>query len=371
MKNAVNVLFIGPLPEPLTGHSLACQVFLDELRKHHHVEVVNLSKSGFKNGVDSLGRIVQVLRILGAVWRRQATADVIYFTVSESFAGNLKDLVIYLLCFRRLGRMVIHLHGGAGLRGIMLGNAGPQRWVNEFFVRRLNGAIVLGKRHADVFARALPATKIHIVPNFAEDYLFAPPEIIDRKFQCTNPLRILYLSNLIPGKGYLELVDAFCGLDARAQASVTLDLAGGFASERDKRAFLDGIDGVAGIRYHGVVQGQSKRALLHQAHLFCLPTYFPYEGQPISLLEAYASGCAVLTTDHSGIRDVFEPETNGYEVAKGSVVSLRMALEKALANPERLRAMAARNLQAAQREYRESRFKTNVMRIVDGAIEHD
>jgi len=370
-KNAVNVLFIGPLPEPLTGHSLACQVLLDELRRHHRVEVVNLSKRSLKNGIDSIGRIVQVLKILFDVWRKQRSADVIYFTVSESLSGNVKDLLIYLLCFQRLERMVIHLHGGAGLRTIMLGRGGPQRWLNEFFVRRLGGAIVLGGRHADVFARALATTKIHIVPNFAEDYLFAPAESIDDKFQSPSPLRILFLSNLIPGKGYIELLDAFFGLDETAQASVTVDLAGAFASERDKRALLDRIDGVAQIRYHGVVQGERKRALFRQAHVFCLPTYFPYEGQPISLLEAYASGCAVITTDHSGIRDVFVPEANGYEVAKRSASSLRTAINRALANTECLRAMATRNLALAQREYRESRFKANIIQILDRAGAHE
>lgn len=361
----MNLLFIGPLPEPVTGQSLACQVLLGELTRHYHVEVINLRKRSLKHGVDSVGRVGEVLRIAVAVWRKRNAAKVIYLTVSESFAGNMKDLLIYLVCFRQLSRMVIHLHGGAGLRGIMLGKHGLHRRANEFFVRRVGGAIVLGPRHADIFAQVLPGEKIHIVPNFAQDYLFSDAESVERKFADTKPLRILYLSNLIPGKGYLELVDAFFAFDDQVRARVTIDFAGDFESAEQRQEFLRRIGGIPQLRYHGVVYGDRKRDLFHQAHVFCLPTYFPYEGQPISILEAYASGCAVITTDHSGIGDVFVGGVNGYEVAKRSPASIKAAIERVVGEPDRVRAMAAANLRAAESRYRTAGYNESLLRIID------
>jgi glycosyltransferase involved in cell wall biosynthesis len=361
----MNILFLGTLPHPITGQSLACQVFLDELNKHHRVDVVNLSKRGFRHGVDSAGRVVGVLRIVVAVWRRRNAAEVIYLTVSESFAGNMKDLLIYLVCFRRLSRMVIHLHGGAGLRGIMLGRRGLHRRANEFFLRRLGGAIVLGQRHADVFAQTLPGERIYIVPNFAQDYLFSDATSGERKFGDTAPLRILYLSNLIPGKGYLELLDAFSALDEHVRARVTIDFAGDFESDEHRRKFLSRIEDMKQVRYHGVVGGERKKALFHMAHVFCLPTYFLYEGQPISILEAYASGCAVITTDHSGIGDVFADGVNGYQVAKRSPSSIKIAIERALSEPDHLRAMALDNLSAARLNYRTEKYNSHLMGILE------
>lgn len=360
------VLFIAPLPPPLTGHSLASQVLVDELRKHHHVEIVNFSKGGFKHGVDSVSRVIQVLRVLAAVWRLKRSADVVYLTVSESLAGNLKDLLIYLICFSKLRRTVIHLHGGAGLRHIMLGRKRLQRRMNEFFIKRLGGAIVLGRRHADVFAEALTPERVHIVPNFAQDYLFADTATVDRKFRDPKPLRIAYVSNLIPGKGYLELIEAFLALDASLRASLALDLAGDFESTDQKQACLERIAGAPQIAYHGVVTGERKKELFQRAHLFCLPTYFPYEGQPISILEAYAAGCAVITTDHSGIGDVFTDGVNGYQVSKQSVGSIKDAIERAAGEPARLRAVALRNLEHARQQYRTDLYNSRVMRILEG-----
>ena len=359
----MTMLFIGPLPEPVTGQSLACRVLLDGLPKEYRVELVDLTKKEFTQGLSSLSRVGQVAGIIWRVWKKRPGADVIYLTVSESLAGNVKDLVIYALCFRQLHRMAIHLHGGAGMRDIMRGG-GALRAINAFFLKRLGGAIVLGESQREIYGGVVPDERIHVVPNFAEDGLFTTVERIGAKFTQPPPLRVLFLSNLLPGKGHDELVDAFMSLDELTKASIRVDLAGGFESEGQKEAFLSRVAGDDRIRYHGTVAGEQKRALFEHAHVFCLPTYYPYEGQPISLLEAYASGCAVITTNHSGIPDVFRDGVNGFEVAKRSVTELRLALERALSAPDQLRQMATTNFTTAHATYRTSEYQRAVSEII-------
>ena len=150
--SGVSVLFIGPLPDPVTGQSLACQVFLDELSKTHTVDVINLSKKGYESGADSFGRVKEVLAFAWQAWRKSGKADIIYFTISESLAGNLKDILLYCACFPSLGSMVIHLHGGAGMRELMRADRKLLRKLNGFFLKRLGAVIVLGERHVDLFS---------------------------------------------------------------------------------------------------------------------------------------------------------------------------------------------------------------------------
>jgi len=360
----MKVLFIGPLPEPTTGQSLACQVLLDALRQRHEVEVVNLSKNTFRQGVSSPRRVAEVGAILREV-RRASPADVVYLTIAESIAGNLKDLAIYVVCRHRLRRLVTHLHGGAGIRRILLGRRHPLRRANEHFMRRLGGVIVLGSRQVDLYSHLVAPDRLHVVPNFAQDALFIPVDAIDTKFAEARPLRVLFLSNLLPGKGYLELLDAFERLSPATQSLIRLDFAGGFESPADESRFLQRILHFPGVTYHGTVRGDAKRALFQQAHVFCLPTYYAYEGQPISILESYAAGCAVITTNHSGIGDIFTADANGIEVEARSVTSLQGALERAVQGVDTLHAMARANRAEAEACYRTDSHTDRLVAILE------
>lgn len=368
VDNMSRILFIGPLPNPVTGQSLACKVFFDELNKSYRVDLININKSSFSSGISSFGRILEVLTFVLKSFRLSRLSKKIYFTVSESLAGNFKDILIYLVCFDKLPHMVVHLHGGAGMRELLKPGNTVLRAVNRFFMSRIGAVVVLGARHVEIFKDIAPLERIHIAPNFAEDSLFVDSDVILKKFNDVQPLRLLFLSNLIPGKGYLELVEAYKALGVETRQKVKIDFAGGFQSDEHKKAFLESIEQFPGLHYYGVVQGEQKIGLFRNAHLFCLPTYYPYEGQPISILEAYASGCAVLTTDHSGIFDVFTENRNGYCVEKRSADSIRNAINQAVNDPSALCKMALTNRREADELYRTDTFNARLLGIVEGLL---
>ncbi len=374
----MRILFIGPLPEPVTGHSLASKVFLDELMKYHHVEVVNLSKDSLIDGEASIKRIIEVMKILMDVWRKRVDADAIYLTISESFAGNIKDLFIYLICIRGISKMYIHLHGGS-IRKLLFDRHKMLSGINKIFIEKLAGAIISGKSHINIFGGMIRQDKIHIVPNFAQDYLFLTEKEIAQKYSNTRPLKILYIGGLMEKKGYNELADAYFGLDKFQRQSIRIDFAGKFESESRKKMFLEKIAGAEQIRYHGIVSDAEKKLLFSQAHIFCLPTSF-FEGQPISILEAYASGCVVLTTGQSGIRDIFTDGVNGFEVQERSSDSIRLVLEKILENPENLEnpvnlenlenllEIAIYNRNMAAEKYRTSTYSSSLREIIESQV---
>lgn len=361
----MRILFIGPLPEPITGQSLACKILLDALCERHQVIVVDINKRDYRQGVNSVGRIFEVLWAAAKVAAYNLRSDAIYFTIVESVAGNLKDLLIYLICFPRLKQMAVHLHGGAGM-ALLLSPAHPWlKRLNSFFLRRMGAVIVLGERLAPIYGDIVPPERIFRVANFAEDQLFRSRAEIEARFANPRPLRLLFLSNLLPGKGHLELVEAFRLLPVETQKAITIDFAGGFESVEDEAAFRATIASSPQIVYHGPVRGAAKVELFARTHLFCLPTYYPYEGQPISILEAYASGCVVLTTDHSGIFDTFTPQRNGFAVEKRSAPAIAAAIEQAVRDPDAVRGMALRNLAMAVERFRVSSYNGNLIDIVE------
>lgn len=362
----LKILVIAPLPPPVTGQSLAVQILVESLHCTGDIAVIDTTKKGFKQGIGSMGRLKDIFGILMAVWRVRDTAAVIYFNVSQSIAGNLKDLLIYAICWNRLSKMVIHLHGGAGMKELLSSKHPVLRALNAFFLRRLGAVIVLGERLKSIYEDAVPPTRLYAVPNFAKDEFFVAPNDIAEKFACVAPLRLLFLSNLLPGKGHAELLAALAQLPPDACQRLHIDFAGGFESPEVEARFREQARAIKTmhIDVHGIVHGEHKRNLLRKAHLFCLPTYYPYEGQPISILEAYASGCAVMTTDHSGIFDTFTPGVNGLEVKPRSPASIAQALQHALSQPEQLCAYAQNNNSQAQQQYRASTHVAALEKII-------
>lgn len=357
----MKILYLAPLPPPITGHSLVSKALYDELASRHEVAVVNLSKDSLTDGIDSFGRVLEVLNLLKQAWLKQKGSGAVYLTISESLAGNLKDLFLYLLCSGKLSRMYIHLHGGSIKR--LLWDKHPLLFrLNRFFIKRLGGVVISGESHLGIFS-FVDRSRIHIVPNFAPEYLFVSHDQVRDKFRQAPPLRVLYLSNFIDKKGYNELLDAYLSLNDHLRSRVTVDFAGKFELEAQEQAFLEKIDGQEGVRYHGLVDDETKRELFSRAHLFCLPTSL-LEGQPISILEAYAAGCVVLTTGQSGILDVFTDRINGYLIER-SPGSIRQTLEAIVADPSQLLAMALCNSTTAGMRYRLSAYQSSVRSIIE------
>jgi len=330
----LKVLFIAPLPPPVSGQSVAAQALLDQLNLDGHtVFTINLSKNTFRQGVSSFRRIIEILDLTWQTWRSGRDFDAVYLTTSESLAGNLKDMLLLAVLGQLRAKTWLHLHGGAGMRHILADRTSWIGRLNALFLRRVAGVIVLGERLASMFAGYVAQDRIQVVKNFAADTLLRDTDKIAQKWADTSILRVLFLSNLLPGKGHEELLQAYQTFSPAIASRFRFDFAGGFESETNEVRFKSAVADLAGVTYHGIVHGEAKRALLAQAHIFCLPTFYPYEGQPISILEAYASGCVVLTTDHSGIFDIFTPGKNGWEVHPRNPASIRAALEALAAAP--------------------------------------
>ena len=86
-----------------------------------------------------------------------------------------------------------------------------------------------------------------------------------------------------------------------------------------------------------------------QTQIVCLPTYYG-EGLPKSLLEAAASGCAIVTTDIPGCREIVHHGVTGWLVPTRDVPALANALRQAIEQPNlrELYGASARALIAAE-----------------------
>ena len=133
------------------------------------------------------------------------------------------------------------------------------------------------------------------------------------------------MSNLIPSKGYFDLlktckllkdkrIDFECVFGGKFLSVYTKDDI--FKLENKFRMFVDKNKLSSNVKLIKSLSLKKKITLLKNSNIFILPTKYPGEGLPISLIEAAFYGLPIISTKHSGISDIVENGKNGYLLEK-------------------------------------------------------
>lgn len=313
------ICFIAQFPPPMHGLSKAVETLYNsnlnsEIDPHGEFEFEKVDITNNKNFIKNILKI------------SHSKADLFYFTISQTKGGNLRDLVIFKLLELQHKKCLIHLHGGYYRQLVDNDMAGWQRKANYKAIKKLSGAIVLSKSLKKIFEGMIDEDKIFVVENCVDDqYLLTDQEIAEKLNALENEkvLHVLWLSNFIRSKGYpfvLEMAKAEKErVGAGGEMRFHFDFAGKFFEDSEKEYFESYIKEnrlEEYVTYHGVVGGEKKRELLKKCYIFALPTRYPNEGQPISILEAMGNGMFIITTDHAGIPDIVEDGVNGFVMNK-------------------------------------------------------
>lgn len=322
MGNKKRVVMIGPFPGELNGMTIANQMLYDGMSTRDDIErvdylntIVKGSKLNYgqqgrfqlKKAFYSLKPIFQgVSKIIFNKW------DVVYITPAQSYIGFIR-YIPYIFASKLKGtKCYIHFHGGFVKQMYDSLSDKKKGFIRKWF-NKCDGIIVLGNSLVEMLDNIVPHNKIKVCENGVQQEYILSSEEFDRKsndIKEDSKLRILYLSNLMKTKGILELLDA-CIKMKEENIDFSIDIAGKIENdiEKDVRSKFDQLGDT--VVYHGIVNGESKKELLHKTNIFCLPTYYPNEGQPISILEAMCNGCAILTCDQGGISDIVQDGCNG------------------------------------------------------------
>jgi glycosyltransferase involved in cell wall biosynthesis len=361
----MEILFIASLPPPINGQAYVTDVLLVAMQTKHRVTVINTAKELSDSRYFLLSRSLKTFNLLFKVWKNRRKVDAIYITISESLLGNIRDIFTYLCFASTLSNVIIHLHGGSIKKELWDKNVLLYK-VNRIILKKIGGVIISGESHREIFAKIIPQKKLHLFPNFAPKHMFISDHELNLQ-KDTTPLRILYLSSLREKKGYQDLLEAIFNIPENVRKRLQVDFAGAFRFGEKRDKFLSRVATCDQIRYHGIVSEKQKKKLFAEAHIFCFPSKY-FEGQPISILEAYASGCVVLTTCPGGIRDIFINNINGYEIQADDPKSISDKIEYCLANPDKIESLSSFNRKVAKTKYKEDFFTTSIIKTIEKMI---
>ncbi len=172
-----------------------------------------------------------------------------------------------------------------------------------------------------------PADRVGVVPSRCDVTLFQRDADAT---SCADDV-VLFVGNLVRGKGVDDLLDAFAALSSRRPTARLVIVGDGprrtvLAARADTRGIADRVE------LRGRIPHRELPAIMARASMLVLPSYS--EGTPRVILEAMAMQLPVVATSVGGIPDMVANGRSGLLVPAGSVTRLAAAIERVLADRE-------------------------------------
>jgi phosphatidylinositol alpha-mannosyltransferase len=221
-------------------------------------------------------------------------------------------------------------------------------WIHGMFqpiVSRLDARVAVSQTARDFTAHYFPGD-YHVIPNGVDVDLFHPNVAPIERWRDPDHENILFVGRLDPRKGVQLLLDSMPEVVERTRGRARLLLVG---------------DSYLRLKYQTSVPGSMRRHIHFVGHVPSheLPRWYatgdvfvsPATGNEsfgIVLLEAMATGRAVVASDILGYRSVVTPNVNGVTFPPGDRAALARTLSRLLNDPEHRLLLGARGRARAQ-----------------------
>jgi glycosyltransferase involved in cell wall biosynthesis len=283
------IAIVGPLPPPSGGMANQTLQLAELLRSEGvQVEVVRTNPPyhpawvGRLRGVRALWRMAPYLV---ALWRASGRAQLVHVMANSGWSWHLFAAPAIWIAHQRRVPVVVNYRGGDA-----------ERFFADSFARikptlaRASTVVVPSRFLASVFARYGVAT--HIVPNIIDLARFPP-----RTGAPAAP-HLIVTRNLEPIYDVGTAIRAFA-LVRKRHPDARLTIAGDGPARADLAALAVELAVADGVTFSGSLENREISNLYGSASLMLNPS--TVDNMPISILEAWASGVPVVSTNAGGV----------------------------------------------------------------------
>lgn len=371
----MKLLVFAHTPPPLHGQSYMVQLMLHGLggdQRHRSSKVATGSAPGVDLGIqcyhvntrlsrrlEDIGGFqgIKLFRLLiyclEAIWCRfRYGVDNFYFIPAPGKKSALyRDWMVLFICRPFFKRIILHWHAAGLGKWLETSVQMPARTITYHFAKQADLSIVLSRYNIADAEKLLPQ-RVRVVsngisdpcPEFRQKLLprrlarFAArekllagrtlnPEDLHETGGDPQIVRVLFLAHCMEDKGLFDAMRAvvLANRTLAEQHSVVrfkLQAAGTFVTAEERATFdrlMADPEFERAVDYLGFVSGEGKERVLHQSDLFCFPTYYLGENQPVNLIESMAHGLPIVTTrwrslsemlpaDYPGLVSIKSPE---------------------------------------------------------------
>ncbi|MBS1516824.1 MAG: glycosyltransferase family 4 protein [Bacteroidetes bacterium] len=363
LKDKKKVIITGSIPPPFHGSTVYLKNLLDsKLRDefevyHHdisdHRDIKNLSRLDTENVRLALKSIKGIRSIV-----KNIKPDIVYIPVASNFLPYLRDgSMILSASSDSRAKIIIHLHEGDYFRKVFYENSLPPV---KYFIKKS-----LSKVHtAIVYSESLKSNFEGLVKNIVSFPNGADFEVTgtagrirknhDGKFNFS------FYANLYESKGILDFLNAAVILTEK-NIDAEFHIAGEYPDgEKDTELKVKKIISEGGISdrvfFHGVVSGKSKMEFLDKTDILIHPTWYPYEGCPMAIIEAFANAIPVISIRDTGaVPEMIDDGRTGILVSRKNPEEIAAAVVRLAGNSE-----LRENISEACRNEYKNRFTAEI-----------
>ena len=263
----------------------------------HHKDIHNIYNGDklyieLPHNIIELGREILFNKELHTLKRKD---KIIYYANSRSFLGIMRDLFVITLLKRKNDSVILHNHGSDQLYfskfsltnvmyNFLVAKAALVIFLNSYSVPRHN------------FLSKSIESKAKVLQNYCPE--FTP------KVSCDKSKTILFVSNFIPDKGYMRLINFASENEAKLRAlGWQIKMIGNFVDVKQELSLKSFNSDILSII--GPLTPEQVSSELRHAKIFVFPSAYKTECQPLVVLEAVAHGCVVFSTEINNFLEGF------------------------------------------------------------------
>lgn len=334
----------------LDGFGGDCRTWTEHCSNSFGIECYHVN-ARFSRGLEDIGEFqsIKLARLifhcLEAVWCRfrYGVENFYYVPAPGKPVALYRDWLVMLICRPFFKRIIFHWHAAGLAKWIETTRGIRARALTYRLSKPVNLSIVLSKYNfAD--AEKLLSKRVCLVnngvpdpcPDFAEKILprrrarfLARKKILagetltdaDRARTGDDPetINVLFLAHCTWQKGLFAAMEAVVTANRDLAARhlplrMKLTAAGNFVSSDEKAEFdrlLQQVDFAQAVSHLGFISGEKKQRTLGEADLFCFPTRYLGENQPVNVIEAMAFGLPTVATRWRSLPEMFPPDYPG------------------------------------------------------------
>jgi glycosyltransferase involved in cell wall biosynthesis len=213
------------------------------------------------------------------------------------------------------GQIILHIHY-SDFKQILFDNIVLNKLIVAIINKSVDKIILLSNRIINNFTKLGIKSKINILYNY---HMYS--KLNYDFYYNKNKINILYLGSIDKRKGLLDIIYALTQVN---KSKYIFNIAGE-ATHEVVRKKVDGLikeyNMENNIYFCGYVQGKEKQELLEKSDVLMLPSYG--EGLPVAILEAMATGNAIIASHVGSIPEIILHNENGFLVTPGNVDEIR------------------------------------------------